>query len=495
MAQLDKTFPTGDCAICILAPKMVDVARHPNIKLLTYSEIKSIKGYVGNYDVTVFRKPRYVDETKCIGCGLCAEKCPTKVPNEFDMGLSERKAIYVQFPQAVPLKYTIDSANCIHFKKGKCGLCEKTCVNKAINYEQTGEELKFKAGTVIVATGSDPYVPQVRGVYGYREYKNVITALELERLINAAGPTMGHLMRPSDGKEPKKIAFIQCVGSRNWKIANKYCSRVCCMYTMKNAQIIKEHIPDAEISVYYIDIRAFGKGFEEFYHRIRVEYGVEYIRGRPAKVIENKATGNLIIRAEETLLNRITEREFDLMVLSIGLIPSKGSDELARLLNISRSPDGFFQEAHPKLRPVDTAMEGVFICGCAHSPKDIPDTVAQAKAAASSAAVLMSRGKMLIEPLTSFIDETKCLGCGLCAEICPYKAPQLVDGPAGARMQIVDALCRGCGACVASCPRQAIECRQYRNVQIEAEMCAGLSCHGAGSGIAGDSDTGGNASG
>jgi len=479
MAQLDKTFPTGDCAICILAPKMVELARHPNVTLLSYSEIEEVKGYIGNYDVKVRRKSRFVIEDKCVGCGLCSEACPIKVDNEFDMGFGKRKAIYVPFPQAVPLKYTIDKEKCTYFKTGKCQLCVKACANEAIDHEMGDEVIDLKVGTIIVATGSEPYVPMKKGVYRYWEYENVITALELERLLNASGPTAGHLIRPSDGEVPKRVAFIQCVGSRNMKLGHNYCSRVCCMYTMKNAQIIKEHEPDTEIAVYYNDIRAFGKGFEELYHRVREDYGIEFIRGRPAKLRENRDTKSVMIRAEETLLNKITEREFDLVVLSTGLVPSEGSKRIGRILSLTTSPDGFFMEAHPKLRPVDTVADGVFLAGCSQSPKDIPDSVAQAKAAASSAAALMLAGKVNIEPLTVAVDEALCVGCGLCAELCPYGAPELVkEEKSGTKARIIEALCHGCGTCAASCPQNAITAQQFTDDQICSELTAALSSNG-----------------
>jgi len=475
MAQLDKTFPTGDCAICILAPKMVELSRHPNITLLSYSDVEEVKGYIGNFDVKVRRKARFVLEDKCVGCGLCAEVCPIKIDNEFDLGFGKRKAIYVPFPQAVPLKYTIDKENCTHFKTGKCLLCVKACTNQAIDHKMQDEVLNLKIGTIIVATGYDTYEPMRKGVYKYWEYDNVITALELERLVNASGPTGGSLIRPSDGKPPKRVAFIQCVGSRNKKIGNNYCSRVCCMYAIKNAQIIMEHEPETEIAIYYNDIRAFGKGFEELYHRIREEYQVEFIRGRPAKLSENPETKSITIRAEETLLNKITERDFDLVVLSVGLQPSEGSKKIAKILSLTTSPDGFLAEAHPKLRPVDTAMDGIYIAGCAQGPKDIPDSVAQAKAAASSAAAPMFARKVTVEPLTAMINEDLCAGCGLCIELCPYGAPELVQGSkGGSKAHVIEALCHGCGTCAASCPQKAIITRQFTDDQIYSELQAAL---------------------
>ncbi|MGQ9588319.1 MAG: 4Fe-4S binding protein [Thermoplasmata archaeon] len=476
MAQLDKTFPTGDCAICILAPKMVELSRSQNITLLSYSEVEEVKGYIGNYEVKVRRKARYVREEKCVGCGLCADACPVKVDNEFDFGFGQRKAIYIPFPQAVPLKYTIDKENCLHFKTGKCLLCTKVCTNEAIDHSMQDEILDIKVGTIIVATGYDTYIPMKKGVYRYWEYDNVITGLELERLVNASGPTGGRLIRPSDGQPPKRVAFVQCVGSRNKKIGNNYCSRVCCMYAIKNAQIIKEHTPETEITVYYNDIRAFGKGFEELYHRIREDYFVEFIRGRPAKLSQDPKTKSIKIRAEETLLNKITEREFDLVVLSVGLVPSEGSKKIGKILSLTTSSDGFFAEAHPKLRPVDTAMDGIYLAGCAQGPKDIPDSVAQAKAAAASAAIPMFARKVTIEPLVASVNEELCQGCGLCTELCPYGAPELVQSEKGGwKARITEALCHGCGTCAASCPQKAIAVQQFTDEQICSELEAALA--------------------
>ena len=383
MAQLDKTFPTMDCAACILTPKMVDVGRHPNIKMLPYSELKGINGSVGNFKVKVLKKPRYVDEMRCIGCGICAQHCPVEVPNEFDERLGVRKAIYVPFPQAVPLIYTIDKENCI-----ECGLCEKVCRAEAIDFNQKHEEIELDIGAIVVVTGYDLFDARKKEEYGYGIYDNVLTGLELERLLSASGPTGGHVMRPSDGKIPKRVAFVQCVGSRDEKIGNKYCSRVCCMYATKEAQLIKEHIPDAEVTIFYMDIRAFGKGFEEFYRRAEKEFGIKYIKGRVAEILEDTSTMNLILRAENIESGELVEEEVDMVVLSAGIVPS-ATDEIKKMLQIPIGDDGFFATAHPKIDPVTTLLDGVFVAGVAEGPKDIPDTVAQASAAAMKASVIV----------------------------------------------------------------------------------------------------------
>jgi heterodisulfide reductase subunit A len=474
MAQLDKTFPTTDCSICILAPKMVEVGSEPLIELLTYTEVENVEGYIGNFNVTLRKKARHVDLDKCIGCGSCSEVCPVEVPSEFDMGIGDRKAAYIPFPQAVPLKYTIDEANCLYFKSGKCQLCVQACPTDAIEHDTTDVLEDIKVGSIVLATGFDPYTPRVADYMGYQEYPNVITAMEFERIVNASGPTKGHIKRPSDEKVPRTIAFVQCVGSRNKKVGNEYCSNVCCMYTMKNAQLIKEHHPDTEVTVYYIDIRAHGKGFEEYYHRLRENYQIEYIRGRPAKVWQDDKTKNITIRAEETLLNQITERNFDMVVLSIGLVPSEGTDRLAHMLNLTKSADGFLQEAHPKLRPVETTTGGVFIAGCVQGPKDIPQCVAQARAAAAAAAGPILKGEFAIEPLVASVDEELCKGCGLCVETCPYGAPRLVEQEVGHKAQILEVLCRGCGTCVAACPYHAITAEQFSDEQLESELFAAL---------------------
>lgn len=383
MSQLDKTFPTMDCSACILTPKMVDVGRHPNIRLLAYSELKEASRKEGSFKVKILQKPRYVDETKCTGCGICAQHCPVEVPNEFDEGLGVRKAVYVPFPQAVPLIYTIDKDHCL-----ECGLCEKVCGAGAIDLQQQPKEIDVDVGAIIVTTGYNVFDAREKEEYGYGVYDNVITGLMLERLLSASGPTAGHVIRPSDGKIPRKVAFVQCVGSRDEKTGNLYCSRVCCMYATKEAQLIKEHVPEVEVTIFYIDIRAFGKGFEEFYRRAEKEFNVRYVKGRVAEILENPVNKNLSVRAENVESGEPIEEEFDMVVLSTGIAPT-AANEIEKILPIPISDDGFFVTANPKIDPVTTSLNGVFTAGVAESPKDIPDSVAQASAAAMKASIIL----------------------------------------------------------------------------------------------------------
>ena len=468
MGQLDKTFPTLDCSMCILAPKMVDCSKHENINLLTYSEVKEVDGYIGNFDVTVERKARYVIEDDCTGCGQCQEICPIEIPNYYDEGVGMVKAIYIPFPQAVPLVATIDKDYCID-----CGLCETVCGPDAIDRNQEPEEIVLRVGTIIAATGYDPYDPTAKYEYGYGRYSNVITGLEIERLINASGPTAGHVVRPSDGATPKRVAFIHCVGSRDEQIGKAYCSRVCCMYSMKNAQLCIDHEPDTEVTCYYMDIRSFGKGYEEFYKNSQEKYGIEFLRGRPAEIIENEDL-SLTIRAEDTLLGKITEYTYDMVVLSVGLEPPAGSNELRQTLGLSRTSDGFYMEAHPKLRPVDTLTDGVYIAGVAQGPKDIPDSVAQGSAAASRAAIPMAKGEVEIEPITASTDETVCGACEVCVELCPFGAVS-IEGEGDEKHAAINvALCKGCGTCVGACPSGAMNQQHFKTEQIMAQISAAL---------------------
>ncbi|MHA1320733.1 MAG: 4Fe-4S binding protein [Promethearchaeota archaeon] len=461
MAQLDKTFPTMDCSSCITTPKMSEVARNPNIELMTYSEVVSLDGYVGNFQVRIEKYPHYIDQNTCTGCGHCIDICPVECANEFDLGMKPRKAIYLSFPQAVPGEYTIDMKHCI-----RCGICKEACPTDAVRYDDKPEYVDVKVGTIILATGFQPYDARRMGQYGFGRHKNVINALQMERLLSSYGPTEGKVKRPSDLKEPKSIVWVQCVGSREFTgKGRKYCSRVCCMYATKQARSYKEKHPDTQIFIFYIDLRAFGKGYEEFYNDTAKNYGIKFIRGRVAEILEGE-NDNLIIRAEDTTLQRPIELEVDMVVLSIGLEPREDIDDIARIFNVTatKTEDGFLMEAHPKLRPVDTLTEGIFVAGNVVGPKDIPDTVAQAKAAASSAATLMSQKEVEIIPYYATVLDYKCAGCKSCIGLCPFNAITFNEIEKVAIIN--DILCKGCGTCVAACPSKAIIQNHFDDAQI-----------------------------
>ncbi len=481
MSQIDKTFPTLDCAACILTPKMVDAAQNENIKIYSYSEVSGVKGFVGNFEVTIKRKARFVDETKCTGCGLCTEKCPQKrVPNEFNLGMDQRRAIYIPFAQAVPKIATIDADYCTMLKTGKCGVCSKVCTAGAIDYTQKDEFITEKYGAIVVATGFNPIKLDNYDEYAYSQSKDVITSLEFERLTNAAGPTAGKLLRPSDGKHPHKIVFVQCVGSRDTRECGKsYCSKICCMYTAKHAMLTREKYPDTEVYVFYIDVRTPGKNFDEFYRRAVEEYGVHYIKGMVGKVIPDG--DKLIVRASDLISNEQLTIDADLVVLAAAIEPDKTARPLATMLTASMDTNDFFTEAHPKLRPVESPTAGIFLSGACQGPKDIPETVAQASAAAAKVIGLLVKDKMKNNACVAHSDENMCNGCSNCAKVCAYNAISYVDKEFRMpdrttrirRVAVVnDAVCQGCGACTVTCPSGAMDLKGFSNKQIMAEVDA-----------------------
>jgi heterodisulfide reductase subunit A len=472
MAMFDKTFPTLDCAACILTPKMSQVKNHPNITLWTYSEVSKVEGYVGNYSITVKRKPRYVSEELCVGCMECIDACvykEGKYPDEFNAGLSKRKPVYIPFPQATPLVVVIDRETCIEFKSGKC---KKTCLEKcdrdAIDFSQKEKFEEIKVGTVILATGYQIFDAKRLPHYGYGKYPNVYTSLEVERLVNASGPTGGEIIL-RDGRRPKTVGIVHCVGSRD-RNTNRWCSRTCCMYSLKLAHLLKEHT-DAEVYNFYIDIRAAGKSYEEFYDKL-LEENVHFIRGRVAEVTDWTARpseeGKLVIRVEDTMIGVVRRIPVDMVVLAVGMEPKHDSQDVRRLFNISCSTEGFFLERHPKLAPVDTFTDGVFIAGACQGPKDIPDSVAQAGAAASQALVLIDSGSIELEPNTANIVQEECSGCKSCLTICPYNA--ISHDLVKKKAYINEALCKGCGTCVATCPSGAIKQNLFEDEEIYSEI-------------------------
>ena len=465
MAQFDKTFPTLDCSACILTPKMDAVLQHKNITLMTSCEVSEVKGFVGNFDITIKQKARYVDHNKCNACLACTEKCPGKGTSEWDEGLVKRKAIYIPFPQAVPQKPVIDRESCTFFKKGKCRLCEKVCEQKAIDFEQQDTFTTVKVGAVIVATGYDLMDTRELIQYGYGKYPGVYNALEVERLFNSAGPTGGKVTL-RDGKEPQAIAIFHCIGSRD-KNNYEHCSRVCCMYSLKFAHLFKEKT-SADVYQFYIDMRAAGKGYEEFYNRI-IEEDVKFIRGKGARVAASvDEPGRLIVEAEDTITGKFIKLPVDMVVLSPAMIPRSDARDIARLFNLSTDKQGFFMERHPKLAPLSTMSEGIFIAGVCQSPKDIPDTVAQANGAAAEALTIVVKDKMELEATTAMVNPASCCACQNCVRVCPYGAPFFNEQKGVS--EINEALCKGCGLCASVCPTGAIIARHFTNDQVLAEM-------------------------
>ncbi len=482
MTQLDKTFPTLDCAACILTPKMVDCAQNEKIKIYSYSEVSAVKGFVGNFTVTIKKKARYVDELKCTGCGECTEKCPQKkVPNAFNLGLDNRRAIYIPFAQAVPKVATIDADYCNMLKNGKCGVCARVCGAGAIDYHQKDTFVEERYGAIVVATGFNPIKLDAYEEYGYSQSKDVITSLELERLMNAAGPNGGTLLRPSDKTHPHTIVFVQCVGSRCDDGKGKsYCSKICCMYTAKHAMLIREKYPDTEVYVFYIDVRTPGKNFDEFYRRAVEEYGVHYIKGMVGKVAP-QPDGTLLVQASDLLADEQLKVNADLVVLAAAIEPDKTARSLGTMLTASMDTNDFFTEAHPKLRPVESPTAGIYLSGVCQGPKDIPETVSQAGAAAAKVIGLLAKDKLTCNPCVAHSDEMLCNGCSSCEKVCPYGAITYSDkefrGPNRTTLirrvaSVNEAVCQGCGACTVACPSGAMDLKGFSNSQIMAEVDA-----------------------
>jgi len=449
---------------------MMDAGRHPKIKLMAYSEVEDVSGYVGNFKVTVRKKARFVDETVCNSCGECAKVCPAMHPDEFQMGLATRRAVHLPFPQAVPSAYLIDMETCLGNNPIACGKCADVCEKKCIDYDMQDETVMLDVGAIVVATGIQPYDPTALDEYGYTRYENVVTSMEFERLICAGGPTEGHLVRPGDHTTPKRIGFIQCVGSRSLRDGAGYCSNFCCMNTVKDTLLIRDHYPDSECTVFYIDMRAFGKGFEELYDKSR-ESGVRYIRGIPGEVEEVPGTGALKMMVENTTTQEMEEHEFDMIVLSVGARPQSADKGVRRLLTLSSTADGFLMEAHPKLMPVDAPTKGVYIAGCAEAPKDVKDSVTQAGAAAARAGALLNAGKVTVESITATVDHDHCNACGLCTLVCPYGAIT-ADKKTNTKAAVVEAACAGCGNCAATCAFGAISMRHFTDAQLMSQVDA-----------------------
>jgi heterodisulfide reductase subunit A len=480
MAMLDKTFPTLDCAACILTPKMVDAAAHEKINLFTYSEVEKVSGFVGNFTVDIRQKARSVNSALCTGCGVCIEKCPSKkAKSEFNQGLSTRSAIYIPFAQAIPNVPVIDREACIKFQTGKCGVCEKVCSAKAVNYDQEDEIITKQYGAVILATGFDPISMERFDEFQYSQSPDVITSLEFERLCNAAGPTKGKVLRPSDHQPPKTVVFVQCVGSRSTVDCGKtYCSRVCCMYTAKHAMLLRDKYPDTEAYVFYIDVRSPGKNYDEFYRRAVEEYGVHYIKGMVGKIAEEN--GKLHVQAADLLSDKQIKIEADMVVLAAAIGADPSARRLGTIFTASMDTNDFFTEAHAKLRPVESPTAGVFLSGACQGPKDIPDTVSQAGAAAAKVIGLLSKDKLMGNPCVAACNEPLCNGCSACERVCPYGAITYEDklvvdhGVRETRRvaSVNEAICQGCGACTVTCPSGAMDLRGFSNLQIMAEVDA-----------------------
>jgi heterodisulfide reductase subunit A len=487
MSQLSETFPTLDCSQCILTPRMVEVAQHPNITLYTYAELESLEGFIGNFKAKIRRKSKSLDEKLCTGCGLCTTKCPVKkIPSEFNEGLGMRTAIYVPFPQAVPNKPVIDRHNCTYYIKGKCKVCEIVCPTKAIRFDQEDTIVEVEVGAIVVATGFNVKQPDFFPEYGYGKYPDVITGLQFERLASASGPTLGEIKRPSDGKIPEKIVFIACAGSRDPAKGIPYCSKICCMYIAKHAMLYQHKVHDGKSYVFYMDIRAGGKMYEEFVRRAIEDDGVNYIRGRVSRIYEKN--GKLIVKGADTLLGAMpVDIEADMVVLATAGVANKGSEELAQKLHTSYDSYHFFSEAHPKLKPVETNTAGIFLAGACQAPKDIPESVAMASGAAAKVACLFSQDELTREPLIAVVNRqaapvySSCVGCFLCVSACPYQAieKEQITSRSGEVLKTIakvnPGLCQGCGTCVAFCRTKSIDIQGYTHEQMYSEVMALLN--------------------
>ena len=476
MVMLDKTFPTMDCSACICTPKMADVGTHPLITVKTSSEVEKVSGYVGNFDVTIREKAKYVDFDVCTGCGLCETKCPTKVKSEFDQGLSMRKCIYKPFAQAVPNKPTIDAAHCRKITEGKCGVCEKLCPTGAIRFDDTDQLITETYGAIILAFGYKLIEWQdLYGEYGSGQYPDVIHGLQFERLVNASGPTEGHIQRPSDGAEPKSLVIVKCVGSRDPHKGRTYCSRACCMYASKHAHQFLDKVPDGKCYVFYMDVRTPGKGYDEFYMNTQHD-GALFLRGRVSKIYEQD--GKLICLGEDSLSGSTVRIEADMVVLETAMVPADDADRLGSMLGVTRDKDLWLSEAHPKLRPVETNSGGIYLAGTCQGPKDIPDTVAQASAAAMKVAILFSKDELESNAMIAHADPALCNGDGLCQSICPYQAITLEEITrrensvmVTRKVSVVNpGLCQGCGACTVACKPGAMDLKGFSDEQIMKEV-------------------------
>ncbi|MCP5106874.1 MAG: CoB--CoM heterodisulfide reductase iron-sulfur subunit A family protein [bacterium] len=476
MIQLSETFPTLDCSQCILTPKMVEVSRHPKVKLYTHSEVEEVSGYVGNFKVKILKKPTYVDPDKCTLCDECTSVCPVVVPNEFDVNLTGRRAIYIPFPQAIPATYSLDIASCPGLLPIACGKCADVCEPKAIDYDMKPQIEEVEVGTIIAATGYDLYDKDLMSEYGYGKYADVMDGLQFERLLSASGPTMGNVLRPSDHKVPKEVVFIQCAGSRDPELHCAYCSKICCMYTAKHAMLYKHKVPDGQAYIFYIDIRSGGKDYEEFVQRTLEEDHTLYLRGKVSKIFEEQ--GKIKVWGVDTLTGKNVEIDADLVVLAMAMRPSDGAEKLAKKLKIAVDKDGFLSEAHPKLKPVESVTAGMFFAGAAQAPKDIPEAVAQASGAAAKSITILSQEKLFHSPTTARVTGARCSGCGMCVDVCPYEALTLKDN----KVEVNEVLCEGCGTCAATCLRSAVQVKNLTPLQVHDMIAASLSSSpGAGS--------------